>query len=206
MLYVVLGYGKFGHMAVERLTVAFPSASVIVVERDADRIAAPLPPQVAALHGDATDVLIGAGPIAAEAIVIPMVPFHLAASFIKARTRHCAEIALPENLEALVPNPFPVSPSTLCCSNADFLCPDDCPEEDLCTITGLPRTPLYSTLEALRVPGFRVLVQRSRQILPGIGGYSFKELESLRLPIVAGSYVVATSCKCHAIMTGLEVH
>jgi hypothetical protein len=206
MVYLVLGYGKFGQIAVNRLTAAFPAASIIVVERDPERIDVPLAPQVTTVQGDATEVLVREEVITPEAIIIPMVPFHLAASFVKARMPRCNDILLPENLGTLVPHPLPVSSSTLCCSKADFVCPDDCPEDDLCTVTGLPRTPLYRTLEALHIPGFTVFVLRSRQILPGVGGYTFQELESLRQSIVAGRYVVATSCKCHAIVSGLEAH
>ncbi|MEW6352505.1 MAG: hypothetical protein AB1646_25950 [Thermodesulfobacteriota bacterium] len=102
--------------------------------------------------------------------------------------------------------PVPVDACTLCCSRADFLCPDDCPEGDLCSVTGMPRDlPLSETLEAVRVPGYVTLVQRSGQILPGIGGYPLGELRALGLHCAAGRYLVATSCKCHGIVTAIRI-
>jgi hypothetical protein len=205
MSYIVLGYGKFGRLAVERLHAAFPSISITVVERSPAQVAGCSPAGAAVVREDATAFLLTSELATPEAIIIPMVPFHLAASYIMARASGCRESPLPANLMEMVPNPLRLDEATLCCSKADFLCPDDCPEGDACTVTGLPRTPLYCDLEALRIPEITVLIQRSAQILPGIGGYQFKDLQSMALRIPSGKYIVGTSCKCHAIMTGLEV-
>jgi hypothetical protein len=108
-------------------------------------------------------------------------------------------------LSGLVPNPFALDGSNLCCSRADFFCPDDCPEGDLCTVTGEPREePLYRMLEELEVPGVTVLVLRSRQIMPGIGGYLLGELMDLTERIPQGRSLIATSCKCHGVITSIE--
>jgi len=205
MRYIVLGYGRFGRLAVERLHAAFPSISITVVEWDRAQITGRWPAGVTVFQEDATAFLLRSQLVTPEAVIIPMVPFHLAAFYIKAREPECRDTPLPHNLMELAPNSLRLDEATLCCSKADFLCPDDCPEGDTCTVTGLQRTPLYCDLEALRIPGFTVLIQRSGQILPGIGGYRFKDLQNMALKIRSGKYAVATSCKCHAIMTGLEM-
>jgi hypothetical protein len=85
------------------------------------------------------------------------------------------------------------------------MCPDDCPEGDFCMVTGEPRDePLFRTLAKIAIPGFGIIVQRSFQVLPGIGGYPFADLRSLGQKIKQGPYVLATSCKCHGILTGLR--
>ena len=59
-------------------------------------------------------------------------------------------------------------------SMADFICPDHCPEpKDICTHTGKPRPfNLYKKLESIKYDHFRSVVVRSRQLSPGVGGYS----------------------------------
>ncbi|MEW6140071.1 MAG: hypothetical protein AB1733_17740 [Thermodesulfobacteriota bacterium] len=205
MQYVVLGYGKFGELAVSRLVEAFPGATLVVVDWDPIRFDNPLPDGAVAFQDDATEFLVRSTFLSPEDLVLPMVPFHLAASYLKASVQGCREIPVPECLATMVPNPFSIDSANLGCSKADFLCPDCCPEGDLCTMTGLPREPLYGSLEALEVPQFTVVVQRSAQILPGVGGYTFGQLRALAGRMRHGSNLVATSCKCHAILTALEV-
>lgn len=205
MEYIVLGYGKFGQLAVSRLVEAFPGARMAVVDVDPIRFHNPLPDGVIAFQADATEFLVRSTLFAPQALVLPMVPFHLAASYLKASVPGCREIPVPECLATMVPNPFSLDSANLGCSKADFLCPDCCSEGDLCTVTGLPREPLYHSLEALEIQPFTVVVQRSSQILPGVGGYPMGELRALAGRMRPGLYLVATSCKCHAILTALDV-
>jgi hypothetical protein len=205
MEYIVLGYGKFGQLAVNRLVEAFPGVRMAVVDLDPIRFHNPLPDGVIAFQEDATEFLVRSTLVAPQAFVLPMVPFHLAASYLKASVPGCREMPVPECLATMVPNPFSIDSANLGCSRADFLCPDCCPEGDLCTMTGLPREPLYDSLEALEIPQFTVVVQRSSQILPGVGGYTFGQLRALTGRMRLGPHLVATSCKCHSILTALEV-
>jgi hypothetical protein len=204
MKFVAVGYGKFGKLAVERLLRADASVHILVVEQDSAKIGRKSVPSVTVLNRDAVSLLLEPGLIAPQDVILPMVPFHLAAAFLLAGDEGFRRSALPAAMKSLVPNPFPVDLSTLCCSRADFICPDDCAEGDVCSVTGLPREPLYSYLAALNIPGFNMVVLRSIQILPGLGGYSFGDLVKLRDGLAPGTHILATSCKCHAIMTGLE--
>jgi hypothetical protein len=94
-------------------------------------------------------------------------------------------------------------------SYADFICPDDCPEPDVCTITGKRREkPLYELLRSLDV-GFRVHIIRSHQLAPGLGGYTVADLKRAAETLAGhrnGKWLVGTACKCHGILTAFEIH
>jgi hypothetical protein len=205
MNYLVIGFGKFGRLAVDRLLNEDPESAIVIVEQNKDQIDGTVAPHVKTLVRDGISFLMDSAQIEQEDIVVPMVPFHLAASFILSSTPGCRAIPFPEELETLVPNPFPIDRSNLCCSKADFMCPDDCPEGDLCTVTGMPREPLYHELESLKIREFTILVRRSFQILPGVGGYRYRDLCRMKEQCTPGKYLIATSCKCHAMLTALQV-
>ncbi|MDQ7781291.1 MAG: hypothetical protein RDU20_00335 [Desulfomonilaceae bacterium] len=205
MRYIVAGYGRFGRLAAARLTNHDRDCSIIVVEQDGGRLSGILPARVTAFNDDVISFILDPGKVRPEDIILPMVPFHLIASLIVSSIPGCKEIPFPEQLGPKLPNPFVLNQANLCCSRADFICPDDCPEGDLCTVTGLPRDPLYEELERLEVPGFTVLVQRSFQILPGLGGYPMEDVHRIQRHVKSGAYLVATSCKCHAVLTALHV-
>ena len=205
MKHVIAGFGKFGRLALKRLTEAMPAAQIIVIEPEKDFHGIEDHSRINAIRGDAVSVLLNSPELEAGDVIIPMVPFHLAAAFLLAALPGAREINLPDGLPSIVPNPWRLNDSNLCCSRSNFLCPDDCPEGDVCMVTGEPRDePLYSFIGSLDVPGFTVLVQRSFQILPGIGGYPLGNLWKLRGLIDSGRYLIATSCKCHGIMTGIQ--
>jgi hypothetical protein len=203
--YIILGFGKFGRLALERLTRCKPESRIIVVDNRADLADVWQFPCAAGASKDAVEFLMQNAFLDESDIVIPMVPFHLAAAYVLARDPDIRETVLPPTLETVLPNAARVNPSTVTCSLADFLCPDDCPEEDVCTVTGEPRSkPLYEVLRKHKLPNFRVVVQRSYQILPGLGGYLLGDLDDLPAGIAKGKYVLATSCRCHGVLTGLE--
>jgi hypothetical protein len=203
MKYVIAGYGKFGRIALELITKHVPNAELIVVESDVSKAGCiDYPCQLTI--GDVTSFLLNDQSLEGSDIVVPMVPFHLAASYILAGPRS-RKVALPQELTGQVPNPCRLDEYTVFASRADFMCPDDCPEGDFCSVTGLLRSPLYSALANLHVQGWNVSVQRSFQILPGVGGYPVSDLRSLRKRLLKGLNIVATSCKCHGVLTGVEI-
>jgi hypothetical protein len=201
--FVIAGLGKFGCLALERLQHSFPHARIIVLEQDGEKSACKFAPPVSIIEGDAASLLLDAPQFHAEDLIIPMVPFNLAASYVLAKHANTHEIAVPEKMLDLLPNPMIVNESNIVCSRADFVCPDDCPEGELCTVTGKPREPLYDALERLELPGYNILVQRSSQILPGVGGYRLGDLHRLACLVDKGRFLIATSCKCHGILTAI---
>ena len=205
MKYVVAGFGRFGRLALTRLTAAFPDAEIVAVEHNVDPATIKRCGRAEVVEADAVAFLVGSPSLEGEDMIIPMVPFHLAASYLVAGHPDIQRVSLPPQIEALVPNPYRVDDFNVCCSMADFLCPDDCPETEVCAVTGERRDePLFRSLAEIPVPGFAIVVLRSLQILPGIGGYLMADLWRLAERIERGQYIVATSCRCHGIMTAME--
>jgi hypothetical protein len=205
MTYVVAGFGKFGRRALERLTRAFPTSAILVLERNAERRPCDLPVTATFFHADAVSFLLDSPLLQDDDVVIPMVPVHLAADCLLAAVPGLRKVSFPSDLSRRVPNPYAPDAESLCCSYADFLCPDDCPAGACCTVTGEQRDPLFSVLEGLTLPGFNIMVLRSLQILPGVGGYPLRDLLSLGKSLARGSSIVATACRCHAVMTALAL-
>ena len=201
--FVIAGLGKFGCLALERLQNSFPKCRIIVLERDTAKCECETSPPVSVIQGDAVSLLRDTSIFNAQDIVIPMVPFNLAASYVVAGHEEAHEIAMPEEMLVLIPNSVQINASNAVCSRADFICPDDCPEGELCTVTGEPREPLYEALQVLKLPGYNVLVQKSSQILPGVGGYRLGDLRALFNLTDKGRFIVATACNCHGILTAI---
>jgi hypothetical protein len=204
MKFVIAGYGHFGRIALARLKDSFPDTQVFVIESDEEKLREEFPSGTITVRKDAVGFLCNSDVLEMDDFVIPMVPFHLAASYVSAKVPNISETSLPEEIAAVAVNSIRMNLSNLLVSRADFLCPDDCSEGETCTVTGRINEPLYDTLTSIRVPGFSVLVQRSYQILPGVGGYPVRDLTKLLDRITLGRHLVVTSCKCHAIITALE--
>jgi hypothetical protein len=201
--FVIAGLGKFGCLALERLQHSFPHSRIRVLEQDGEKSACKFSPPVSIIEGDAVSLLLDATLFHVDDLIIPMVPFNLAASYVLAKHANTSEIAIPEGMLDLLPNPMVVNESNIVCSRADFVCPDDCLEGELCTVTGKPREPLCDALERIELPGYTILVQKSSQVLPGVGGYRLGDLHRLARLVDKGRFLIATSCKCHGILTAI---
>ncbi len=204
MKYVIAGYGRFGRLALARLKGAFPETEAVIIENDPNKLAGEFPSGTTAIQSDAVTFLLDYDLLEPDDFVLPMVPFHLAVAYMTARLPNARQIELPDEIAHAAPNPIRIDVSNLLASRAHFLCPDDCPEGQTCTVTGRTNEPLYSSLASITLPGFSVLVQRSYQILPGVGGYPVRDLMNLLGRVTAGRYLVVTSCKCHAVITAFE--
>jgi hypothetical protein len=204
MKYIIAGYGRFGRLALARLKEAFPKAQALIIENDRDKLAGEFPSGTTVIQSDVVAFLLSSDLPKPGDFILPMVPFHLAAAYITARLPHTGETELPDELAHVTPNPIRINFSNLLASRADFLCPDDCAEGETCTVTGRINEPLYSILAAITAPGFSVLVQRSYQILPGVGGYPVRDLMKLLGRVTTGRHLVITSCKCHAVITAVK--
>ena len=205
---MILGAGRFGHLAVRRLRQRWPAAAVTVVERAIRAGPVPDGAGVAVVTADAIEYLARfEDPAAAWDWIVPAIPIHLAGAWIRKRLSNSGRIEMrpvPEAVAAQVPNPMRGAQGQLYASNADFICPDDCPEPaTICTMTGRPRPQvLYDHLAALSAPGFTVVVVRSRQLAPGVGGYSPDDLDRAlaRVRSAPGPVLLATACKCHGVI------
>ena len=205
---LILGTGRFGQLAIRRLGQRWPLSAVTVVDRAIHAGQVPDGAGVAVVTADAIEYLARFEDLAdAWDWIVPAVPVHLAGEWIRKRLSKTGRIEMqpvPEAVAVQVPNPMRGAQGQLYASNADFICPDDCPEPaTICTMTGRPRPQvLYDHLAALSVPGFRVVVVRSRQLAPGVGGYSPADLDRAfaQVRLAPGPVLLATACKCHGVI------
>jgi hypothetical protein len=210
--YLILGSGKFGRLAVERLARQDRSPSILVVDRDPVALAA------ARNGGDCRQVQAEAIAFLARHLkddgrwdwIIPMVPVHVAYQWLLAgplAESGWQPVAVPEVLASLLPGSQRGAAGELYLSRAPHLCPDDCSEPEICPLTGESRDPpLYQELASLKLPGYEVRVIPSRQLAPGVGGYPPGRLLELArdLKDLTGEVLIATACRCHGVMQGLR--
>jgi hypothetical protein len=211
--YLILGAGKFGRLALTRLAAQEAAASFVVVERRPAVLSAARDlavPEVEWVAADAIDFL--AANLQDDPPwdwLIPMVPVHVACAWLLAGPLKDWETAVvPMELGQLTPVWFLGPEGQLYLSRAAHLCPDDCLEPDsICPISGEPRqVSLAAELAAVHLPGWSIRVILSRQLAPGVGGYPPEALLTLgrELTGLAGKVLVATACRCHAVVHGIK--
>jgi len=144
-------------------------------------------------------------------IIVPAVPVHLAFEWLKChleRKFKIRKISIPEEINSLLPHTWLGSEKSLLVSYADFICPDNCPEPEFCTVTGKRhKRPLHDLLSHLDLLDFQVHVIRSHQLAPGLGGYKVDDLKKAAERLIsneAGKWLLCTACKCHGVITALE--
>jgi len=144
--------------------------------------------------------------------IIPAVPVHLAYEWLRRRLRGVKlirPVPVPADVEGCFPNPMRGRNGELYLSNADFMCPANCSEPDrVCSYTGKARPCiLFQELRKFQHDRFRSVVIRSRQLAPGVGGYTPRDLYSALDAIVSadGPVLMSTACKCHGVMHAFTV-
>jgi hypothetical protein len=207
----IMGGGRFGLKAVTALSRIYSPDKILVVDPHPDALATVNDQSVETLPADAVDFLVeNLKPDHAPKWVVPAVPFHLAFKWLMEKLSDAARVyPVPEAYAAGLPNPLAAPDGGYFASYADFTCPDDCPEPaDRCTHTGLPRKGnLFQTATDIALPGHTILVLRSRQIAPGLGGYFPEDLFLLEKHAreAANPVIVVTACRCHGVVHGLVV-
>jgi len=212
--YLILGAGKFGYLALERLRAQDEQAAFLVV----DRIAQTLPGARGLAAAQVQEVEAEAAAFLAEGLkngavwdwLIPAIPEHVAFSWLRQGPLAGTDwetLEVPEELATLTPMAIRGREGELYLSRALHLCPDDCSEPGVCPVTGEPReTPLSEELAALAVPGFKIAVIPSLQLAPGVGGFPPGRLLALarELAGLGAKVLVATACRCHGVVHALE--
>ena len=209
----IIGGGKFGLRAWRTLGGAKRAIHLTLVERDPqkcrqlDRTAGEI--VCAEGIGYLTEHL--QGPETTDWIV-PAVPSHVAYEWIKNKLTPACRIlpvAIPRAVFRQLPNPIAGGCGQVYFSDADFICPEDCPEPvGRCTVTGRPRDrSLSDRLASIRIPGFRSVVVRSHQLAPGVGGLRSQRLfESLcEMGTLPGAVLLSTACRCHGVMNAFRL-
>ena len=210
--YLILGAGKFGRLALNRLARQDAAASFVVVDRDP----AALTMRVDGVPGW-TRVASEAAAFLVQHLrrdgrwdwIIPMVPVHVAFHWLMAGPLAGSAwqpAAVPEGLAGLISGGRRGPHGELYLSRARHLCPDDCAEPVVCPVTGESRDlPLHQELASLHLAGYEIRVIASQQLAPGVGGYSPGRLLDLARDMGAlqGNVLIATACRCHGVIHGL---
>ncbi|OGR16750.1 MAG: hypothetical protein A3K53_10700 [Deltaproteobacteria bacterium RIFOXYB2_FULL_66_7] len=138
-----------------------------------------------------------------------MVPIHVALHWLLAGPLAGSpwqRAAAPEALAELFPGSRRGPHGELYLSRARHRCPDDCAEPEECPVTGESRgLPLHQELAGLNLAGYEIRVIASRQLAPGVGGYSPRRLLDLArdMEMLKGNVLIATACRCHGVVDGL---
>ncbi|MEW6660730.1 MAG: hypothetical protein AB1424_18970 [Thermodesulfobacteriota bacterium] len=211
--YLILGAGKFGRLALERLRAQDEQAQFLVADWNA-RVLRAQGLDVSGVQGvEAEAVAFLAESLregAAGDWIIPAIPEHVAFSWLRQGPlagTGWEVLEVPAEPATLTPVAVRGREGELYLSRARHLCPDDCSEPPVCPVTGEPReTPLYEELAALEVPGFKTAVIPSLQLAPGVGGFPPGRLLALaqNLAGLRGKVLVATACRCHGVVHALE--
>jgi hypothetical protein len=212
---LIIGAGYFGRRAARILReVHLPRKSLFVVDREGESLSKITEPSIERIRSDGVDFLAKNFQFLQPAnFIIPAIPVHLSAEFLRNylyKDFRIKQTDIPGEIKRSLPHTWPGSEGSLLISYADFTCPDDCPEpEDYCTVTGQRReTVLYDSLGRLDLPGYRVYVIRSHQLMPGLGGYRVDDLMKLVGRVKQerkGRWLIGTACKCHGTLTALEI-
>jgi len=210
---IIIGAGHFGQRAAA-LIKSDPHTSLWIVDRDVAKLKKMGNIGAKRIAEDGVHFLAKHfSHLAPSTFIVPAVPVHLAFEWLKTSINEkgtVERLPVPKSFGHRLPHVCKGSEGSLLTSYADFRCPDDCPEPaERCTVTGKVRgTPLYRLLTEVEPRGFRVHVIRSRQLASGVGGYRVRDLQELLGKVSEGrkgKWLVATACKCHGIVTALQV-
>ena len=212
--YLILGAGKFGRLALQRLARQDAAASFLVVDRDPEALSAARDLGIPGFAGVASEaVAFLAANLKEEAPwdwLIPMVPVHVAWAWLLAGPLKGWEtVAAPEVLEDVGPVCFRGPEGQLYFSRAAHLCPDDCSRAGF----GLPgerRVPGGAAVcgtgspEAARAVPSGWLAAGNWP--PGWGAIRPEELLALARELAGmnGRILIATACRCHGVVHGLR--
>lgn len=193
---LILGGGRFGAAAAQKLA---PSATLAVVDISFEKLE-PLKKE-----GIETACAEGISFLAACDLseydwIVPAIPRHVAFEWLVCRAGiKRSGASLPGQF--LLPNMMAGPPGTYYASLSKTICPDNCPEpENVCFVTGEQREkPMYRHLAEMPVP---VHVVRSVQLAAGVGGISPSALREAENWVkgIRGGGIIATSCRCHAVL------
>jgi hypothetical protein len=207
----IIGVGRFGTIAFQRLSEAGKDRHFVLVDPVAENLQRCKGPTARLEVSDGIDFLekyLNKGH--KPDWIIPALPVHLAAEWflLHLGPTRLKRIPLPSELDLLIPNPIRGSEGNLYVSHADFRCPEDCDEpRDICSVTRKSRQQnMYDLLLNLSTKPLNSLNIRSYQLGPGIGGYRAEQLLEMRANVeqATGPILLSTACRCHGVITGLE--
>jgi hypothetical protein len=206
----ILGAGRFGTLAVQRILERKKVPRLVVVDRDIHVLEKLREKPIETVEQDAIDFLVHY-PVLGSEWIVPAIPVHVAFAWLcrqLAREGVVTQRAVPSILEQVVPNSLRAKTGALYASFATFRCPDDCDEpNEKCTVTGEVREAnMFDVIRNIEVEGYVTQVVRSHQLAPGVGGYRLSVLWQLfeEARSTEKNILVATACRCHGVMNALR--
>jgi hypothetical protein len=207
--FLVLGAGHFGQRAVRIISKHHARATITLVDLEPEALDNMLP-EIDVVTAEAVTYLDRVIDAKHELVVIPAIPVHVAFSWLFARLERNHRIEsyrVPDGLN--LPNCMRGDQGDVYASCADFRCPDNCTEpQKACPETRKPHgKPMYQRIAELSSPALAVRCIHSEQLGPGVGGFKAKQLHELwrAVETMRGPILVATACRCHAVISGLSV-
>jgi hypothetical protein len=210
--YLIIGCGRFGSRAAEKLFQKDFRSKIIVVDKSKKALQKISRLPVETIISDGIFYLSQFLSEGRKAdYIIPAVPLHLAFEFILSQLKPLG--AKRNRIPPIsgLPNPVIGKTGDLYTSFANFLCSEDCPEPaQYCTLTKKRRPkPLYKILNDLE-GAFESRVIRSQQLGPGIGGFRPRALLNLledikRKKNSGRSLLVSTASRCHGVTSALSL-
>ena len=204
----IIGAGRFGKIAMERLAAQKRDRSFLVVDTDAGHLPVGSKNHVRVINEDGSAFLKRTlFRQNAPEWIIPALPVHLAAQWCLGQwadiqVQRCTP---PGGIESFLPNLLCGISGDLYVSMATVQCPDNCPEPaSYCPVAGEKRLEnMFDKVRQMKITGFEVLLVQSRQLAPGVGGYRPEDLFRLRRQLAekTGKFLVATACRCHGVIT-----
>jgi len=209
--YLIIGCGRFGSRAANKLFQRDSHSKIIVVDKNKKALqkVSRLPVEIVVCDG-----IIYLSQFLLEDqkadTIIPAVPLHLAFEFILSQLKPWG--AKRKRIPPIsgLPNPVIGKTGDLYTSLANFLCSEDCPEPaQYCTTTKKRRPkPLYNILNDLERP-FESRVIQSQQLGPGIGGFQPEALLDLLEGIKKKKHsnqliLISTASRCHGVTSALS--
>jgi pyrroline-5-carboxylate reductase len=209
--YLIIGCGRFGSRAAEKLLKKDPLPKIIVVDKIKESIKKiyRLPVETAVSEGISyLNKFLSQGRRADY--IIPAVPFHLAFEFILSQLKPLGGKRRKVPALSGLPNPMMGRTGDLYTSLADFLCSENCPEPaQYCTATRERRSkPLYQILKELKGASESKVI-RSHQLSPGVGGFKpevlLNLLENIKKKVNSDRLIlISTASRCHGVTSGLS--
>jgi hypothetical protein len=202
----IIGAGRFGQIAVQRITRHINHATLLVVDQKPPRMDGT---NITTIREDGIAWLKRTlVPNAPVDLIIPAIPVHVAAAWLKLSIKHLFDIdplPIQDSWLTRLPHPMRGATGRAFVSHADFICPDNCPEPaTVCTHTGKKRSmDLFRLLGRFDVDGVLPIVIRSYQVLPGVGGFYPADLLSALDTLCSNSHrplMIATACRCHGVV------
>jgi hypothetical protein len=206
----ILGAGHFGSLATKRILQRKKRCNLLVVDHHEDSLDDLKDEPLKIIRQDAVDFLSSHSGTGNEWI-IPAIPEHVAFSWLcqqLTKEGTVTSIAVPAVLDQQIPNPMRGKGGVLYTSFATFRCPEECDEpEEMCSVTRERREAnLYELIQQIEVSGYKSLVVRSHQLVPGVGGYQLATLWRLLEEVRSSekNILVATACRCHGVINALR--